>query len=67
MRDHCGEQRLLSSCDVQAAHYVGFSCGAWTLELRLSSCGARAVAPQHAESFRTGDQTPVPCIGQADS
>ena len=30
VRDHCGEQRLLSSCDVQASHCGDLSCcGAW--------------------------------------
>ena len=30
VRDHCGEQRLLSSCDVQASRCGDLSCcGAW--------------------------------------
>ena len=29
VRDHCSEQRLLFSCDVQASHCGDLSCGAW--------------------------------------
>ena len=48
------------------------SCGLQALELRLSSCDARAqqlwrkglVASRHAGSSRTRDRTHVPCIGR---
>ena len=57
----CGEQELLSSCDVPASYCGGFSCcGAWALGcLGFSSCSrAEAqylwctglVAPWHVES-----------------
>ena len=38
------------------------SCGSWTLERRLSSCGL--VAPRHVGSSWTRAQTRVPCIGR---
>ena len=44
---------LLTACGAQALGAVGFS-----------SCGARAVAPQHVESSWTRDWTHVPCIGR---
>ena len=56
----CGEQGLLSSCDVQDSHCSGFSCcrawavgrpgfsscGSWALEHRLNSCGTWAQLPR---------------------
>ena len=52
----CGEQELLSSCDVPASYCGGFSCcgawalgclgfsscSSWVLEQRLSTFGAQA-------------------------
>ena len=69
----CSEQRLLSSCNVQASHCSGFShCGAQTLVSRLqqvqhsgSVVVARGlVAPWHVESSRTRGWICVPCIGR---
>ena len=37
--------RDYSSCDAQASHCGGFSCVAWSLEPRQSSCGAQAQLP----------------------
>ena len=56
----CGEQGLLSSCDMQDPHCGGFSCcgawavgclgfsscGSWALEHRLSSCSTWAQLPR---------------------
>ena len=38
----CRERGLLSSCDAQASHCSGLSCGALAPEHRLSNCGAWA-------------------------
>ena len=61
----CGEQKLLSSCGVQASHWGIFSCcrawalgcegfsgcASWALEYRINSCGeCGLVAPQHVGS-----------------
>ena len=44
-------------------HVVFSSCGTWTLELRLSSCGSQAqFALWHVGSYQTRAQTCVPCI-----
>ena len=62
----CSERRLLSSCGARASHCGGFSCceaqtpGAWAQKLRLTGL----VALQQVVSFRTRDQTHVPCTGR---
>ena len=41
----CGEQGLLSSCDVRVSHCVGFCCwGAWALGARASVVEARGLS-----------------------
>ena len=40
-----GGGQLFSSCGVRVSHCGGFSCGAWALEHRLSSCGAQSWLP----------------------
>ena len=59
------------SCSVGAPHCGGFSCGAWALGLQASELqlvgsvivAQGLVALGHVGSFRTRDQTRVPCIG----
>ena len=48
---------------VHSSRHAGFSsCGLQTLEHRVSSCGAQAVALRHVGSAPTRDQTHVPYI-----
>ena len=70
----CREQRLPSSCGVQASLCSGFSCrawvlgaqasvcGAWALEHRLSSCAAHGLSCPG--SSWTRNQTCVLCIAR---
>ena len=74
----CGDQGLLSSCNVQPSHCGGLSClRAQALRhAGFSSCGSQApeqsrqlwcidlVAPGHVGSSRIRDQTRVSCIGR---
>ena len=68
---------LLSSCNVWASHYSGFSCcgaqdlGVWASVVEvlwLESTGSvvvlRGLAMWHVESSQTGDGIHVPCTGR---
>ena len=67
------EQGLLSSCDVQASHFGGFSCcraqalGAWAQQLQRLSTVVVAHGSSCSETcgiFLVRDGTHVPCIGR---
>ena len=59
----CGARALGAWAPAVVAHGLS-SCGLRALERRLSSCGARLVAPWHVEFSRTRARTRVSCLGR---
>ena len=57
----CGQQRLLSSCGVQASHYGGFSC------CRAQALGRMGSVVAASGIFPDQGLNPCPVHRQADS